>query len=117
MRRRSVLASGTFEGRSGDEGRGTVRLLRRAAGGFALSFDADFFATAVPGPVLVLSTRDALGTEIDTAQGDLEVGPLPRSSGAQFVTFSADPGARRTLWVYCKPFGIEIARAVLANVQ
>ena len=111
----ALIASGTFEGRSGDEGRGAARLGRRAGGGFALELGADFFSTSVPGPVAVLSTRPDLGTELKPSLGDLEVGPLVASSGAQVIGFAADPGARRYLWVYCKPFGVEIARAALRD--
>ena len=111
----TLIASGTFEGRHGEQGRGDVRLWRRAAGGFALELGTDFAASAVPGPVVVLSTRTDLGIEINPALGDLEVGALPAPSGAQVISFAAPPETRRYAWVFCKPFGLEIARAALRD--
>jgi hypothetical protein len=111
-----VLARGAFEGLGGHAAVGSVTLVARAGGGFALAFDASFTVTPGPGTVVVLTTRDSLGTMIQTSLGDVEVAAVGASSGAREYTLAADPGARRTVFIFCKPFGIEFGRARLDDV-
>ena len=93
---------------------GTARVRQLANGRFVLDLSADFGVSGVPGPVVVLSTRPDLGTSIEPTLGDVEVAELRASSGAQSYdlgpTFNAP-----YVWVYCKPFGVEIARAALVR--
>ena len=108
-----VFASGTFEGRAGHAGAGTAELIREADGRVVLRFGSDFSVGGVPGPVAVLSSRDALGGAIDATKGDLHLGTLAASSGAQSYVVPGGDGGRRWAWVYCEPFAVEIARARL----
>ncbi len=101
------LARGSFEGRAGHSGAGTAEL---SAG--ELRFAADFAVSAVPGPVVVVTTRDALGTKIDPAT-DLDLGPLRATTGAQ--SYALADTTRRYVFVFCKPFGVEVARALLED--
>jgi len=107
------LASGTFEGRAGHAGSGTAELVREADGRVVLRFGSDFTVSGVPGPVVVLSSRDALGGAINATKGDLHLGTLVASSGAQSYPVPGGDGGRRWAWVYCEPFAVEIARARL----
>ena len=111
-RRRGVLAKGLFEGRGGHGGAGGASLFRRDDGTVELRLDGDFAVTGVVGPEVVLSAREALPT-IDPGAGDLDLGPLAHNSGAQSYPVAAGDGGRRQAWIYCKPFGVEVARAVL----
>lgn len=108
----SAFARGSFVGRQGHSGSGTGELVAAAGGSVTVQLDANFSVSPVPGPVLVLTTRDALGTRIDAAAGDLEIAALPSPSGAQSYSVASD-GGRRNLFVFCKPFGVEVALAVL----
>jgi hypothetical protein len=109
-----VLARGSFGPRDGHLGEGTVEIVE-SSGTLTLRFGGDFRVSGVPGPVVVVSTRDDMGTTIDPAQGDLDLGTLKATSGAQTYALGADTG-RRVVFVYCKPFGVEVARAILGGV-
>jgi hypothetical protein len=104
-----ILARGTFSGRAGHSGAGSASLVRSVVG-LTVELGGDFAVTGVPGPELVLTARDSIGTEI--AAGDLDLGPLRSPNGAQSYAVS-DDGGRRNLFVFCKPFGVEVALAVL----
>jgi hypothetical protein len=110
-----VVRRGSFEGRAGHNGSGEVELLR-IGGALELRFADSFSSSGVPGPVVVLSPRDRLGTRLDPAAGDVELGTLQRSRGPQ--TYPAPPGAEQAayVWIFCKPFGVEVARAALSEV-
>ena len=111
----SILKRGTFEGRMGYAASGTVELWRLASGELEIRFLADFSSAAVPGPVGVLTTRDAIGVAINSGAGDISFGEVS-PSGAQ--TFSVPAAAADALyaWAYCEPFGVETARAALSEV-
>lgn len=112
----TALARGAWVGRADYRASGSVALLRRADGALELQLGADFSVSGVPGPVVVLSRREALGRRLDPSQ-DLELGPLTANAGAQ--TYPAPAGAddRRFAWVFCKPFGLEVGRAELVGVR
>jgi hypothetical protein len=105
------LARGNFEGRAGHAGAGTVTLVRRSDGGRALELGGDFAVSPVPGPVLVLTARVTLGTAL-TAE-DLDLGALRASSGADLYPVPIDPVGLDQVFVFCRPFGVEVARATL----
>lgn len=107
-----VVASGSFSGRTGYRASGGVQLQRRA-GQLELVFSSEFMSQAVPGPVIVLSTRDSLGNRLDEALGDIELGELSENSGAQTYPLPAAAESARYVWVYCLPFRVEVARAPL----
>lgn len=109
----TVLRQGAWGGRGAYRGSGEATVVRRASGEVELVFSDDFSVSRVPGPFVVISFRDQLGTGINPAVGDVELAPLARNSGAQ--TYIIPPGLedREYAWVYCKPFGVEVARATL----
>jgi hypothetical protein len=111
-----TFARGTFEGRDGHSGSGPAELVRLSDGSVELRFGAAFVASGVPGPVVVLSSRDDMGTTIDSALGDLSLGTLISTRGEQSYPVPGDDG-RRVAFVFCKPFGVEVARAILTDVQ
>lgn len=104
MGRRSYNASGAVELELTPERR-------------VLVFGDDFTVQAVPGPVVVLSKRESLGTSIRPDLGDLELGELQMLRGSQSYALPASQdGPWDYAWVYCKPFTVEIARAKLERV-
>ncbi len=111
----SVVATGKFGGRAGHIGIGDVSLLAYAGGITEIRFEPDFGCTDVPGPVVVLTQRDALGTQLDAIAGDIEVAPLRSPSGGQSYFVRADPAVQRDVFVFCKPYGVEVAKAPLTR--
>lgn len=109
----TVVSSGEFAGRSSYTGAGGASVVLLASGAVELRFDDGFQTSSVPGPVVVLTTRPSIGSRIDPAAGDLEIAALNGTSGAQ--TYPVPPAAldARFAWVFCRPFGVEIARAEL----
>src|SRR3954467_10192864 len=61
----TTLASGTFVGRAGHAAGGGASRVTKTDGTMELRFAADFMVTDVPGPVVVLTSRDTLGTAVD----------------------------------------------------
>lgn len=94
------------------EVRGSASLLE-SEGGLELRLSDDFSAFAVPGPVLVLTTRDRLGTRIRPDLGDLRIGELRQNSGPQTYPLPLEATAATTVWIFCEPFGLEVGRANL----
>ncbi|MEM9187910.1 MAG: hypothetical protein AAGF12_01940 [Myxococcota bacterium] len=111
-----VLSRGTWEGRTGYRASGSVEL-RRVGGVLELAFLEDFSTQGVPGPVVMLSTREAIGNSIDPAAGDIELEPLASRSGAQTYVVPPEGANARFAWVYCRPFRVEVARAPLMEVS
>ena len=112
----SVLKRGTWEGRSDYFGRGSAEIRLDEDGSLAVVLSDDFEVSRVPGPVLVLSRREALGRTIEAGQGDVEIGTVG-ASGAQAFQIPAGTDDRSFVWVFCKPFGLEVARAALEEIQ
>ena len=113
-----AAGSGTFIGRAGHLGSGSVALLDYPAQDLIeLRFGADFFCSDVPGPVVVLTARDDLGTSLDALAGDLEIATLKSTSGAQsyFLRGSDVVASRDNVFVFCKPYGLEVAKAALSS--
>jgi hypothetical protein len=112
-----VILTGTFSGRGRYSGGGGASVVQRTDGTFELVFADDFTVSSVPGPVVVLSTRASLGSRIDEAQGDINLGVLMSRSGMQSYPVSAAALSAQYAWVFCRPFGVEIARAELMEVS
>ncbi|MFN3200597.1 MAG: hypothetical protein ACE366_19515 [Bradymonadia bacterium] len=112
-----VVARGTWEGRSDYAAGGEVLLIQRADGNYEFELSDDFRTADLPGPTLVISSRESLGSSLSAAAGDIEITRLDRVTGAQIHEIPTDPEGRRVAWVYCKPFGIEMARAILEEVE
>lgn len=110
-----VLARGTFEGRAGHAGSGEVALVAHEDGSRSLRFAEDFVSSGVPGPVLYLSERPVFGAG-DAALEDLEVGPLTSKAGAQSYRLPDDVPRYMWVWIWCRPFGVEVARAMIKEV-
>jgi len=109
-----LLAAGTFEGRAGHFGAGDGQLYRRADGVVEVRFSANFSSSGVPSPVAYLTSRADMGNTID-AQADVEIG-IPKASGAQsFVVPAGKEVGRRNLFVYCRSFRVEVAKAPLVD--
>ncbi len=108
-----LLATGAFVGRAGHQGSGHARLVRTLAGAEEIVLEPDFSASGVPGPFVVLTTRSALGTSL-TAE-DLQLGALVSNSGAGRYAVPGGSGGRRNLFIYCKPFGVEVSLAPLVD--
>jgi hypothetical protein len=104
---------GTFEGRSGYDAAGTATL-RSAGGALELVLSDDFASAAVPGPVVVVTARPAIGTALtdaDTVVARLDGDSI--SGGNTFdVPLAAAPEPAH-VFIYCEPFGVETARAAL----
>lgn len=109
------VASGDWTGRSDYRASGTVSLVLEPSGQHLLVMSADFSVSGVPGPVVVLSRRDVLGNRIDPSQ-DIELGTLRSNTGAQSYEVPAGGDDRMWAWIFCKPFGVEVARARLEAV-
>jgi len=110
-----VVAAGPFSGRSGHSSRGGAELYRRADGSLEVRFAADFSVASAAGSAVFLTSRADMGSSLD-AQADVNLGDLKTISGAQSysVPTSAEVG-RRSVFVYCLPLRIEMAKAVLVN--
>ncbi len=110
-----VTLVGTFEGRGGYDASGTATL-RTRDDHLELVFSDDFASAAVPGPVVVVTSRSAIGTELTSA--DTIVARLDSSSIRGANTFEvdlADPPSPVYVFVYCEPFGVETARAEMVS--
>lgn len=108
------IASGAMRGRAGHSASGTASLHRLPSGAIELRFSADFSASRVPSPIVLLSSREDIGANIDQS-ADLLLGRLTNASGAQSYSVPGGDGGRRVAWVYCQSFAVEIARAVLED--
>ena len=109
----AILAIGPWGGRADYAAAGQASIIRRDNGDLELQLSDDFVVDRVPGPVVVLSYRPSIGSEIDPAQGDVELGRLESNRGAQTYALPAGVDDRTFVWVYCKPFGLEVGRAEL----
>jgi len=110
-----IIARGTWTPRAGYPASGTVEIVEHA-GGIEIRFGDDFVSGGVPGPVVVLTKREDIEAAIDTSAGDLEVGRLESARGSQSYFLTEGLDDRTYVWVFCKPFGVEVARATLEVV-
>ena len=111
----SVVAMGPWEGESGYSASGTVSVVE-ANGQRRLEFDEDFDSSGVPGPFVVVSTRDNLSNGVSAVMGDVTIAALMSRSGAQSYDVPSEVGEFNYVWVYCQPFTVEVARAELTDV-
>ena len=111
----SVIASGTWEGRASYDASGSADLVMLEDGSFEVRFGSDFSVSRVPGPVVVLSRRDSLAGGIRRGRGDIELGEQAERSGRQSYAIRAGADDRRYVWIYCKPFGLEVGRVELID--
>jgi hypothetical protein len=110
-----VVARGTFEGRAGHGGDGSAELYRSPDGRIEIRLGSDFRTSAVPGPKVILTSREDMGNRIDP-QLDIEVAPLASANGPQTYPVSGGDTGRRNVFIYCKPFSVEVAKAALKDV-
>lgn len=112
-----IVATGTFEGRGGHFAQGSATLVDLENGQRELRFGSDFLVGV--GTDVYLSSRSTL---FDPAEGqitidpttDRSVGPLAAPSGEQSYIVPGSAGGRRYVWVYCRPFNVEIGVALLS---
>lgn len=110
-----VLAGGTFENRAGHAGSGGATLVQRSDGQIEVRFGADFSSSAVPGPAVFLTSRSDMGATIDT-QADVNLGTLRSPMGAQsYVVPMGKDSGRRSVFVFCQPFRVEVTKATLVD--
>jgi hypothetical protein len=110
-----TVAGGSFvkgQQNGGDTGSGSASLVRNADGSETVLFGADFQCTKIPAGEVVLTSRASIGTGA-LQPGDLDLGPLTSSSGAQQYALPGADGGRRNLFVYCLTYGIDVAVARL----
>lgn len=108
------LARGMFEGRAGHFGSGDGELYRRTDGVLEVRFGANFTSSGVPSPVAYLTSRADMGNTIDP-QADVELG-IPKPTGMQsFVVPAGKEVGRRNVFVYCRSFRVEVAKAALVD--
>ncbi|MBK8010217.1 MAG: hypothetical protein IPK13_02655 [Deltaproteobacteria bacterium] len=112
----TVLRRGIFQGRTGHQGEGQIEIRQHQDGMLLLVFGDDFAASPVPGPVVVLSYRADLGLRLEPEQGDVDLGAPRALAGAQAYVLPEGTDDRDYVWIFCKPFGVEIARAELKDV-
>ncbi len=110
------FSQGTWEGRSGYRASGSVSLWRAPDDSGFVQFGDDFEATSVPGPFVVVSTRDSLSGGVQSNLGDQLLGPLQSIAGSQTYQIPTGAASLRYAWVYCQPFTVEVARAALIEV-
>jgi hypothetical protein len=106
-----VLAVGTFrDGEPGHDGSGTVELQRLRDGSLNLLLKG-FSVTNGPDLQVVLS-RSADG---DYGDGDLVIQKLKANNGTQnyAIPDGTDPSAYRTVIIWCRPFDVTFAYAIL----
>jgi hypothetical protein len=111
-----VLGRGAVSGRAGHNGAGTASLVQHDDGSLEVRFASDFAVSNAPGPLVVLSSRESLGSALDPA-ADQVLARLSKPSGAQSYPVEGDDVGRRIVWVFCDPFKVEIARAILEEAQ
>ena len=63
----------------------------------------------VPGPAIALSPRNPLGGSVDA--DELDLGALDSNSGAQAFALPGAPDEYGFVWIWCKPFGLDVAYA------
>lgn len=115
--RETVIATGEVQARANYGGEGNISLVQLSDGSYELRFEDDFQVGGVPGPVVVLSLEATLGSSLESERGDVELGVLETDRGASSYVLPFAPGQRRYAWVYCKPFGLEVVRAELIDVN
>lgn len=108
-----ILREGAWEGRTSYDATGRAELVQRTDGRIEIVFSDDFDVDRVPGPVVVLSTRESLGRTVEPALGDIDLGTLKSSQGAQVYEVPSGITEIDYVWVYCDPFGLEVGRAPL----
>lgn len=109
----SAIATGRFTGLRNYEVSGGVTL-EACAVGYKLRFDSDFDSDSIPGPVVLLSTRDDVTNDISPERGDVELGELTSRGGEQeYFGTVGDPNGFTRAWVYCKPFTVAVGVATI----
>ncbi len=88
---------------------GSAQYWQLADGSYEVRLTMDFASQGVPGPALALSPRNPLGGSIDA--DELDIGALNMDSGAQSYALPGDPSAYAYAWIWCKPFGLDVAFA------
>ncbi len=109
------VSSGTWEGRGSYSAAGTAEIAITEKGTVELRLSDDFSVSGVPGPFVVLSSRNSLGQRIEPEQGDLEVGGLSGNRGPQVFEIPPEAADLPYVWIFCKPFGVEVGRAKLES--
>lgn len=105
-----VLATGTFDGRSGHAVSGTVTVVA-AGSGHRLVLQSDFRLDGAPDPWL--------GFGDDGYVADSRFAELEHNTGKQSYALPADfdPGAYNEVWLWCEAFSVPLGVARLEHMQ
>jgi|GEM_PF-2409608 len=103
-----VSLTGTFEGRSDHETRGTATIVKTDAG-YELRLGTDFYLDGAPGPVVGFGQN---GEYIEAS----ELGDLQRKRGSQTYQLPADfiPTNYSEVYVWCEDFSVPLGVATLS---
>ena len=94
-------------------GSGNATVVRFANGSYELRL-TDLEFRGVPGPVLVMTTRDSLDGGIDETKGDRLIADSIQNTDSATFALDFDASAYGHVWIYCLPFQLEVILAELA---
>jgi hypothetical protein len=102
-----IALTGSFEGRSDHETRGTATIVKTEAG-YELRLSSDFYLDGAPGPVVGFGQG---GEYIEAS----ELGDLQRKRGSQTYPLPADfiPANYSEVFVWCEDFSVPLGVASL----
>ena len=107
----TVISSGTFEGRAGHAGTGTVNLIKSGSQTL-LQFEGDFDITNGPDLFVHLGTGDEYSKEA-------QIEKLKGNRGEQIYVIpdSINVEDFDEVWVWCRAFSVPFVKATLAPVE
>jgi hypothetical protein len=91
------------------ETEGSAQYWQLGDGSYEVRLSMDFASQGVPGPALALSPRNPLGGSV--AADELDLGALTTDAGAQSYALPGNPADFAFAWIWCKPFGLDVAYA------
>lgn len=107
-----VVTQGALSGLNGYSATGDAQVYSTGSA-VEVRLTNGFTSAGVPGPRVVLTTRDVLGdTGIQPAMGDIDLGPI-LASGDQTLSAPVEAVGAVYAWIYCGPFTVDTARAEL----
>lgn len=112
-----TVASGQFYGASNHRARGTAALIRTSDGGYAVRLDG-FLSDPGPDIYIILSTAEAPRTSRDIKAGRyITLGRRKGETGAQSydLPITVDPGAYRSVAIWCRQYSILFGAAPLES--
>lgn len=107
----TVIATGTFEGRAGHSGTGTVNLIKHG-NETLIQFEGDFDITNGPDLFVHLGTGDEYSKEA-------RIEKLKGNKGEQIylIPDSINVDDYDEVWVWCRAFSVPFVKATLSSVE